>query len=76
MANHWKCVKCGSMNVERKPYKRFEASATLYEDEQGKFNEEDVGFGTQEEETLEGFLFCKDCKNLEGDKFVLMPDTD
>jgi predicted nucleic-acid-binding Zn-ribbon protein len=69
MANHWKCIKCGSMNVERKQYKRFEAESTLYKSEE-------VSFGTKEEEIVEGFLFCKDCKNLEGDKFVLMPDTD
>jgi len=75
MVNHWKCAKCGSMNVERKQFKRFEASATLYKDKQGRY-EEDVGFGTQEEEVEAGFLFCKDCKNLEDDKFVLMPDTD
>jgi len=76
MANHWKCGKCGSMNVERKQFKRFEASATLYEDEQGKFNEDDVGFGTKEEEVLEGFLHCKDCHNMNENNFELMPDTD
>ena len=76
MANHWKCKKCGSMNVERKRYKRFEASATLYKDEHGRFDEDEVGFGTQEEEVIEGLLFCKDCKNLEDNQFVLMPDQD
>jgi len=75
MGSHWKCKKCGSMNVERKPFQKFEASATLYKDEQGKF-EEETGFGTQQEEAIEGFLFCKDCKNLEDDMFELMPDTD
>ena len=61
------------MNVERKPFRKFEASATLYEDGKGGF-EEDAGFGTQEEETLQSFLFCKDCKNLEDNQFELMPD--
>ncbi|MDO8517272.1 MAG: hypothetical protein Q7S33_04045 [Nanoarchaeota archaeon] len=76
MVNHWKCPKCGSMNVERKFYKKFEASATLYKDEQGKFKEE-KGFGTQEEELNSGCLFCKDCKYLGDDNtFTLMPDTD
>ena len=75
MVNHWKCRKCGGMNVERKSAKRFEAEATLYEDEQGKFNEEDIGFGTKEEEGG-SFLHCKDCHNMEDNGFVLMPDTD
>ena len=75
MVNHWKCKKCGSMNIERKFFKKFEASATLYQDEEGKY-EEDVGFGTQEEETRAGFLHCKDCHNMDIDEnFILMPDT-
>lgn len=75
MANHWKCVECGSMNVERKFFKRFEVSATIYKDKNGK-DEEDIGFGTQEEETNESFLHCKDCHNMDMSKFVLMPDVD
>ncbi len=80
MANHWKCKKCESMNVERKYAKKFEASATLYEDGKGNF-EEDAGFGHSEEETQDSFLFCKDCKesgewNKDNLKFELMPDTE
>jgi len=76
MPNHWKCKKCGSMNVERKQYTKFEASATLYEDEQGKIDEDNIGFGTQEEESIKGFLHCKDCHNMDDESFILMPDTD
>ena len=75
MGNHYKCMECGSMNVEMKPCKKIEASATLYKDKAGKY-EEDIGFGTQEEDTNKMSFFCKDCKNLDDGKFILMSDTD
>jgi len=37
IVNHWKCRKCGSMNVERKSAKRFEAEAILHEAEDRYF---------------------------------------
>ena len=79
MVNHWKCVKCGSMNVEIKSPKKVEVEAVLYTDEKGKYDG-DEAFEVKEEKSEELFLECKDCHNTgslkDKSKFVLMPDTD
>lgn len=59
----YKCLKCGSEHTKLLTPKRFEAEAVFYKDDNDNINENNIAFGTKEE-NVKKILSCKKCNNF------------
>lgn len=73
MANHYKCKKCNSKDIEVKQAIKFGASSTIPFGKDGKLDFTEPSFETsQEPGSL--FLYCKKCFNGGEHGFELLRD--
>ena len=59
----YKCLKCGSKNIEILTPKKFEAEATFYKDDGDNISDDNIAFETKVE-PVGKILSCKKCNNF------------
>lgn len=71
----YKCLNCGSKDVELLSPKKIEAEAVFYKDENNQISDDNTAFGTKVTEE-EKILSCKKCNNYgkidDKNKFIII----